>query len=241
MSTEQTSEKTNTEVFYEGSEAEKQPPVTEEKVNEGDKETKPEETKVEGDKTAEAKPEGDKEQSEQEKTKTESEADSEGKKDEAQKLELKEVKDLTLPKDSKLTEAEVQATFDQAKELGLNKTQAQAFLEAKSINEEAIQERALAEVEGHKAAWLAEFKADPELGGDNAVETSEHAKRAIDKFGSERFKKLLDDTGAGNHIEFLRVFSNIGKQLLASDSFISGKPSTTEVKSTADLMYGSKS
>lgn len=228
MSTEETSKKENTEVFYEESEAKDQSGE-----DQGDKETKPEQQ-------AEDQSTGDKDesQSKEENSNSEDEAEGEGKEDKtADKEELK-VEDLKVPDGVQLNAETVKEVYEQAKELGLNKTQAQAFLEARSVTQEQVESMAKASVESLKSVWLEEFKNDPEIGGDKALETAEHAKRAVEAFATEEFRKTLDDTGFGNHPEMLRMFSKIGKKMIANDSFISGKPVSTSTKSTADIFYG---
>ena len=233
MSTEQTSEKPTTEVFYEDSEAKEQT------VIEGDKETKPTQE------TETAQPTGDKEPNKESESESESEAEgekekeSEGDKDKpSEENALKDFKDLKIPKDVKMSEDAVKEVYEQAKELGLNKTQAQALLDAKSVSENIVLDRAMAQIESLKATWLEDFKKDPDIGGDRAIETAEHAKRAIDAFAGDKLKKTLDDSGFGNHPEMLRMLSKVGQKLLANDSFISGKSVTSKSKSTADVFYG---
>lgn len=230
--TEETSEKTTTEVFYETSEAKEQG------VNEGEKETKPNEEAA-----ATQDSEKDEAQSKESDDKGEAEGEGEGKKDEkpADDLELKSVEDLKIAEGAQLNAETVKEVYEQAKELGLNKAQAQAFLESRTVTNEMVQDRAKAAVEDLKQQWLNDFMNDPEIGGDKAVETAEHAKRAIDAFASESFKKVLDESQFGNHPEMLRMFSKVGQKMIANDSFISGKPATGTPKSTADLFYGSES
>lgn len=231
--TEETSEKTTTEVFYEESEAK----GTGE--DQGDKETKPNEE-------IPTPQDSDKDKAESKESDSESEAEGEGNKDEAgkgdEKLdELKSVDDLKLEDGAQLNAETLKEVFEQAKELGLNKTQAQAFLESRSVTQSMIEDKAAAAVENLKQQWLKDFMNDPEIGGDKAVETAEHAKRAIDAFASESFKKTLDESQFGNHPEMLRMFSKIGQQMVANDSFISGRTVVASKKSTADIFYGSES
>lgn len=229
MSTEETSEKQNTEVFYEESEAKDQNVSTEE----GDKETKPTETE---DQTT-----GDKDESknkEESESDSESEAEGEGAKDsEADKAELKSADDLKVPDNAQLNAETVKEVYEQAKELGLNKSQAQAFLESRVVTDQLVEERAQLAVEHMKKQWLEDFKNDPEIGGDKALETAEHSKRFIDAYASDALKKVLDESPLGNHPEMLRAFAKAGKAMIANDSFISGKPVSTGKKSTADIFY----
>ncbi len=60
------------------------------------------------------------------------------------------------------------------------------------------------------AKWVADFKADKELGGDREPTTMANISKALRKFGSPGLSDALKATGAGNHPEVIRFFARIG-------------------------------
>ena len=83
--------------------------------------------------------------------------------------------------------------------------------------------------------WIATTKADKEIGGNNFDESLKHAALAIEKFGTPELFEMLDRTGAGNHVEVIRVFGKIGK-LMSEDKIISGKGQDVP-KDAAKLLF----
>lgn len=81
-----------------------------------------------------------------------------------------------------------------------------------------------------KADWLAAFKADEKIGGAKAEETTHLAAKALDTLGypeGSDFRKVLTETGFGNHPEMIRVFRTLG-EMVGEDGFIrsDGNPKT---------------
>jgi hypothetical protein len=74
-------------------------------------------------------------------------------------------------------------------------------------------------------AWGDEVKADKELGGDKLAENLAVAKKAVDAFGSDEIRSLLDSTGMGNHPAVVRMMVKIGKAI-SEDGFVKGAPPT---------------
>lgn len=88
----------------------------------------------------------------------------------------------------------------------------------------AIQEAALKQMNDEFAAtradWAKQAKEDPEIGGKNWDETIRLAALALDTFGAKSeivdgketndFRKLLNDSGIGNHPTFIRIMRNVG-------------------------------
>jgi hypothetical protein len=72
------------------------------------------------------------------------------------------------------------------------------------------------------AGWAEETRADKELGGEKLGENLAVAKRALDTFGSPELKKLLNESGLGNHPELIRMLHKAGKTI-SEDKFVGGK------------------
>ena len=123
-------------------------------------------------------------------------------KDTAYHIELPEGVELDQPLLDRLT-----PTF---REAGITHTQAQALTEAyiESANLKATE--AEAKSEETVKQWEKDAKADKEIGGDNFKDSVAAARKALDRFGSDEVKKLLDDSGLGSHKAIIRLFRAVG-------------------------------
>ncbi len=146
--------------------------------------------------------------------------------------------DLKLPTDTRLDAAALERTAAEARALGLSQEAAQKYLEAKHAEVgkyvETIQTQHATQVK----QWETDVKADPELGGDKFARTAELSARFVDTFGSPTFKKMLSDTGYGNHPELVRIFAKaaaaIGEDQLAGGN----KGGGAGPKDAATVLYG---
>jgi hypothetical protein len=84
--------------------------------------------------------------------------------------------------------------------------------------------------------WAEQVKADKELGGEKFEENISLAKQALDKFGGQELKDLLQSTGFGNHPAIVKAFYNIGKSV-SNDTLVVSNGASKEAKSTADVMF----
>ena len=91
-----------------------------------------------------------------------------------------------------------------------------------------------------KGKYIDQLTIVTEIGGANLTKNVEMAKRVMDTFASPELKKLLNDTGLGNHPELVKVFAKVGAKM-SEDSFIPGGGSSqlTE-KSVADKLFAEK-
>ena len=114
-------------------------------------------------------------------------------------------------------DSEVLTAFgDVAKELDLPQEDAQ-----KVLNKVApvIQERQAKMLEQVRAEWANESQSDEEFGGEAVTENLNVAKQALDAFGTDAFKSLLQETGFGNHPEIIRFMYRAGKAI-SEDSYV---------------------
>lgn len=142
--------------------------------------------------------------------------------------------ELTLPEDSLLDKSAIERTAAEAKEQGLSNDAAQEFLNRQS---QALTDH----VDKQSEDWIAEIKADKEIGGDNYGESVEMARRVVNRFGNDALRESLNKYGYGNHPEVVRFCANIGKAM-GEDKLISGavKPASPKPKTAADRLYGGK-
>jgi hypothetical protein len=145
---------------------------------------------------------------------------------------------LTLPDESPLDDSAVERIAAKAKERGLTSEQAQELLNHES---EAVSGYAKAQSEAFKQAvdsWKTAIESDKELGGADYAKNAELAKRVVDRFATEDFKKALNETGFGNHPELFRVFFKIGKAMAEDQLVMPGAQQAPKQRSVEDLLYG---
>lgn len=85
-----------------------------------------------------------------------------------------------------------------------------------------------------RKTWLDAFKADPDLGGANEKTSLAAAATGMDAMGFTKgsdFRKLMDETGLGNHPEMIRTFKTLGE--LAGEDGTFARSSSASEKETA--------
>lgn len=149
--------------------------------------------------------------------------------------------ELKAPDGYELPEARLGEIADYARERGLPPEVAQEF-----VNREhgALETYKTAEKERYtkvQQQWVDELKNDKTYGGENFNRTTELARRALSRFGTETLREALDRTGLGNHKELIITFAKIGEQM-AEDTLITRNSSAPAIKpkSVEELFYGNK-
>ena len=126
-----------------------------------------------------------------------------------------------------------------ARKLNLNQKQAQEFLN--DLAPVVAKQNSKIISETHQKAvtqWLKETKADTEFGGDNLDANLAIARRAMDpKIATPALRKLLDDSGLGNHPEVIRWMYRVGKNLAPDQKHISGATQTGGEKSPSEVLW----
>lgn len=145
--------------------------------------------------------------------------------------------ELKVPENSLLSQAHVDALKAYAKESGLSNDAAQKLLErengAAKASIESIQQKA----ETQRQAWLAEAKADKEIGGDNFPKSVELANHALNKLGAPiEFRKFMDASGLGDHVGVIKMFAQVGK-LMKPDSMVQPNGNPPPKKDPVKTMY----
>lgn len=126
--------------------------------------------------------------------------------------------DFKMPEGQELDSETLAAFTDVAKDLKLSNEAAQKILDKMAP---AMEARMARSVEVAKTTWREQATADQEFGGEKMSENLAVAKKAMDEFATPELRKLLNDTGLGNHPEVIRVFYRAGKAI-SEDSFING-------------------
>ncbi len=110
----------------------------------------------------------------------------------------------------------ITAFGDVAKDLDLPQDAAQKVLDKMAPVIQAKQAKVLEQV---RTDWANESQSDEEFGGEALSANLDVAKTALDTFGSDSLKSLLQETGFGNHPEIIRFMYRAGKAI-SEDSYV---------------------
>ncbi len=157
-----------------------------------------------------------------------------------QKPVVPEKYELKLPENSPLKADAIERISTLAKEKGLSNEQAQGLLDAESGTVLSYVEAQKSQVKTITEGWVNELKSDKELGGEHFNQSVEMAKRVVDRFGTDAFKKALNETGLGNHPELVRAFARIGKSMAEDQLVIGNQQNPKAKKSIESVFYGDK-
>lgn len=132
-----------------------------------------------------------------------------------------EYTDFAMPEGMQVDAAMLGQFKPIAQELGLSQEQAQKFV---SLYAEKMKGDAAAGVKAwadQMQAWGDTARVDKEFGGAQFDANLGLAKQALDKFGTPELSTYLNEFGAGNHPEVIRLFYRIGKAI-SDDAFHQG-------------------
>ena len=133
--------------------------------------------------------------------------------------------------------AQAHALFNEAR---LPQQQAQKFIDLAMARERAAAERGVKAFHELQDKWLAEIKADPEIGGERLAQAVAQATRVLERLAVPGLKEALNVTGAGNHPAVVKAFVRLGR-ILAEDRFSPGREAARQAPRTpADVIYGSQ-
>lgn len=148
-----------------------------------------------------------------------------------------ETYDLKLPDGSRLDPSRVEKIASLAKERKLSNEAAQEILTREHEVVEGYATAQQAAYQQQQEAWSTALKADKELGGDNLNKKVELASRVVNRFGTEEFKKALNETGLGNHPELVRVFARVAEKLGEDNLVLPGAAPAAGPKDLRDVFY----
>jgi hypothetical protein len=146
--------------------------------------------------------------------------------------------DFSVPEGMEMDTELLQAFTPLAKEAGLSQDEAQKFIDLQAeVSKRMVQQQhdAWAETQGK---WKDAGQVDEEFGKGKYDESIGIARRAMREIGGPPLFKALEDTGMGNHPEFIRVFYRIGKAI-GEDNVGFGSINQGNAKTLAERMYPS--
>ena len=104
-----------------------------------------------------------------------------------------------------------------AKELGMSQENASKLIGLQNKLMQKIEAKRTESInealEWQKNEWATQVKNDPEIGGDKFDATRAVASKAVQAFGSDQLRALLNESGLGNHPEMVKLFYRIGTGL----------------------------
>lgn len=143
---------------------------------------------------------------------------------------------LTVPQNSPFDTNDLAVFAATAKTLALSNDAAQSLVNARAQEVRTITEQ-----------YLADVRADPELGGARFETSITHARAGIEAiFGKkgtpagDLARELFDKTGLGNHKELIRRFAHFGRGLAEDKPITPGRETGRNAgKTAAEILYGS--
>ncbi len=144
-----------------------------------------------------------------------------------------EYAEFTAPEGTELGETVMSEFKAAAKELNLSQDAAQAMLDKVMPSMKQSYET---QIETAKTTWAEASTADSEFGGEQLNQNVATAKRALDTYGSENLRGLLNETGLGNHPEVIRMLWKVG-QTLNEDGVVPGVPAKAVEMDTAKRLF----
>lgn len=153
--------------------------------------------------------------------------------DEAAKgLEVLKLSEGSLVKPERLT-----AIKAFAKEKNLSVDQATVLLNNEETALKDYSAAQKAQYDSTVEAWATASKADPRFGGEKLAGNLEAGRRVVNKYGSEKFRALVKETGYENHPEFLDFILNIAKASKEDNFFQAPQPPRGTPKTRAEALY----
>lgn len=122
------------------------------------------------------------------------------------------------------------------KDLGASQEQAQKIVDLQSKFMEQMAEAQNAAWTERQNDWSKAAESDEEYGKGKYDESIGIARKAMREIGGAELTKVLEETGMGNHPEFIRFFYRVGLAI-GEDSLSFGQANKEGAKSIAQRMF----
>ena len=128
-----------------------------------------------------------------------------------------------------------------AKELGMSQEAAQRMVDFGAKLVEQTQAAMVEQATQQSADWRKATSEDAEIGGAKLQsEVIPAVALALDTFGNQELRAMLDSTQVGNHPEVVRFLYKLGSQLKEGD-FVNGDTNKQQDSSLEQKLYGAPS
>lgn len=141
---------------------------------------------------------------------------------------------FTLPDGYSVDESATKAFLPLATKLGLSQAGAQEVVNLYSQLQQEQAKTWQTQVE----AWGMSASSDKEFGGTQYSANLATANRAIREFGTPELRQSLQDTGLGNHPEFIRFAYRVGRAMNEARAKTGQDASTGQKRTAAEVLYG---
>lgn len=162
--------------------------------------------------------------------------EGENKKKEPEPDDKADYGDFDIPKDISVDKEGLDSFKALAKELGLTKENAQKLVDIQT----GMAMKAAKAQQDEFAKFQEELKTKcAEKFGDKLETYRTDAAKALDRFGGEELRKVLDDFGMGNHPVLVEAFAKIGREISEDQTVLSQSKAAMDI-TPAQALYGKK-
>lgn len=146
--------------------------------------------------------------------------------------------DFTFPEGYEADSEEMKQFGEIARELNLTQEHAQRLINFEAERMAKLQEGKGDPIAEMRAQWSEQAHNDREIGGAKYDENLAFARQALKAVGTPELYNALELTGTGDHPEFIRVFSKIGREVAEGRlDFGKGNPTPETSRDPAKTLY----
>ncbi len=146
--------------------------------------------------------------------------------------------DFSIPEGIELDGDAVEGFTPIARDLNLTQAQAQQLVDFYAHRMQALQAAQMEQVANVRKGWVEGIKADEEIGGSAMGEKVALAVKALDRYGNPGLRKILEESGLGDHPEMVRAFYRVGRDM-AEDTIEGGAGAqpAADQRTAAEILY----
>lgn len=123
------------------------------------------------------------------------------------------VESLALPEGFVLDETIAPEFISVANELKLSPEQANKLIELHAKTQQQALEADSSAWDATQKEWKDAVQNDPDIGGVKLQPALTNIGKLIDEYGSKEFREIMDLTGAGNNVHFVKFLAKIADKL----------------------------
>lgn len=144
---------------------------------------------------------------------------------------------FTTPNDAPLDQEVLGEFTELAKGLDLSQEQAQSLIDLQGKYARQVEDRVTLEHKETINQWRKSTEMDPEIGGAKLKETVAGAQRALERFGDQDLRQLLNASGLGNHPGLVKLLAKVDSAT-KDDMLVEGSPAgRAKPKSLHEALY----